>query len=361
MKLNILSVAFPFAPVRPDTAGGAEQVLLALDRAIVRAGHRSIVVACEGSRCSGILVETPSMSGTIDDTRRRKGHAEHREAIMRALRVWNVDVVHLHGLDFDAYRPPPEIPALVTLHLPLSWYPDSSFSSRFPRTFFTCVSSSQRNACPSLPNLLPTIENGVETNRLAGARGRGGYALAVGRICPEKGFHLALDAAERAKVPLRIAGQVFPYESHIRYFEEEIRPRLDDRRVHFLGTVGFERKRRLLLHARCLLAPSCVPETSSLVAMESLAAGTPVVAFPSGALVDIVEHGKTGFLVRDTGEMAEAIHACGSLKPEDCREAARNRFSVERMVGSYFDAYERIIDRCGSIRTGDGRDGRILA
>ena len=94
--------------------------------------------------------------------------------------------------------------------------------------------------------------------------------------------------------------------------------------------------------ARCLLVPSLVPETGSLVAMEALACGTPVVAFPAGALTEIVEPGVTGFLVNDAREMAEALVMAEKIDPERCRAAARRRFSLDRMVERYFAVYQRL-------------------
>jgi glycosyltransferase involved in cell wall biosynthesis len=175
----------------------------------------------------------------------------------------------------------------------------------------------------------------------AGRHAKRGFALMLGRICPEKGVHLALDAAHRAGIPLLVAGEVFPYEAHQRYFEDEVRPRLDNQR-RFLGPVGFARKKRLLNAARCVLVPSLAPETSSLVAREALAAGTPVVAFPNGALRDAIDHGRTGFLVEGAAEMADAIQACSRLDPATCRAVARERFGAERMIAAYFDLYLRL-------------------
>ena len=118
-------------------------------------------------------------------------------------------------------------------------------------------------------------------------------------------------------------------------------PRLDRRR-RYLGPVGFIRKRRLLAAARCLLVPSLVAETSSLVAMEAAACGTPVIAFRSGALPEVVEDGRTGFLVDDVDGMAEAIRRVDRIDPAACREAARRRFSNRRMAAAYLDRYQML-------------------
>jgi glycosyltransferase involved in cell wall biosynthesis len=107
----------------------------------------------------------------------------------------------------------------------------------------------------------------------------------------------------------------------------------------FIGPVGVSRKRRLLAGARCLLVPSLVPETSSLVTMEALACGTPVVAFPSGALPEIIEDGRTGFLVEGPREMARAMRHVEYIDREACRRAARDRFSAHRMIGGYMQLY----------------------
>lgn len=341
MSLTVLSVAYPLAPVGPDSVGGAEQVLTLLDAGLVRAGHHSIVVACEGSTTEGTLLATSRVRGPLDGPARHFVQDQHRTAIERALREWPVDIVHLHGIDFDRYLPSPGVPALVTLHLPPGWYRPEVFQLDRPRTYLHCVSAAQRRTCPPGATLLPDIENGVPADLLAVPVHKRNFALALGRICQEKGFHIAMDASKRAGIPLLLGGEVFPYEEHVRYFREEIVPRLG-RPCRFIGPVRLKRKRRLLCAARCLLVPSLAPETSSLVAMEALACGTPVIAFPSGALADIIENEKTGFLVRDEREMAQAISVVKHLDPGVCRRVASERFTAEKMIERYLSLYQRL-------------------
>lgn len=342
MALTVLSVAYPFAPVGPDSVGGAEQVLSHLDRALVGAGHRSLIVAREDSTVAGELFPVPVASGPIDEDTRAGIYGHQRRAIEAALRDQAVDLVHLHGIDFDRYLPPPGVPALVTVHLPPDWYPESALRPARPRTYLHGVSQSQHENFPPGAPVLPPIPNGVPVEALAARHAKRGFALCLGRICPEKGFHHALDAAKLAGTPLLLAGEVFPYPAHEDYFRTEIEPRLDGPR-RFIGPVGLRRKRRLLTAARCLLVPSLAQETSSLVAMEALACGTPVVAFRAGALPEIVEHGRTGFLVNDERELASAIGAASGLLPEDCRAAARERFDLRGMVTRYFGLYRQMV------------------
>lgn len=341
--LTVLSVAYPFAPVSPDTAGGAEQVLARIDQALVRAGHRSVVVAREDSAPRGELVPVSDPGGEVTDRVRAAVHAEVRAAVQEALIRFPVDVIHMHGIDFHRYLPAAGVPALVTLHLPPSWYPPEVFAIARPETYLHCVSPLQQSGCPPGARLLPPVPNGVDVERLAAPVSRRGFALALGRICPEKGFDHALDAARRAGVPLLLAGEVYPYAEHRRYFREQIRPRLDGAR-RFIGRAGLRRKRRLLSAARCLLVPSLADETSSLVAMEALACGTPVIAYRKGALPSIVDDGRTGFLVDGVEAMAEAIRAAGRIDPDECRRAARERFSCGAMIDLYFDTYRLLAD-----------------
>jgi glycosyltransferase involved in cell wall biosynthesis/CelD/BcsL family acetyltransferase involved in cellulose biosynthesis len=343
MSLTVLNVAYPLAPVGPDAVGGAEQILSAVESAVVGGGHHSLVLACEGSSCRGRLYPVPRPGGVITAAERATMADRYRAALADIVADAEVDVVHCHGVDFHHYLPEAPVPVLATLHLPTQWYPPEALVPTRPRTFLNCVSRAQRRASPPSPALLGEIENGVDLGLLRPDDTREDYALVMGRICPEKGMHLALAAAHQADVPLLIAGEVFAYPEHARYFEREIVPRLDQHR-RFIGPVGRAQKARLLARARCLLVPSLVDETSSLVSMEALACGTPVVAFPKGALPDLVSHGVTGFLVNDVDEMARAIGATRPAQAQACRQVALAHFSQDTMCARYLSLYRRLVE-----------------
>ncbi len=346
MSLTVLSVGYPLARVSPDATGGSEQILSILDRALVAAGHRSIVVAPEGSSVAGDLTPIAWADGVLDDVAKSDAQARNRAAIATVLARETVDLVHLHGIDFHHYMPAPGPLVLATLHLPPTWYSPEALCPRRPDTWLNAVSASQHAACPASPCLLPPIENGIPVSKLRARHAKRRFALFLGRICPEKGVHLALQAAHRAGVALLVAGELYPYAAHRDYFEAEVRPLLDRHR-RSMGPVGFARKRRLLTAARCLLVPSLAEETSSLVAREAAACGTAVIAFPNGALRDTVVPGRTGFLVETADAMARAIAESGSIDPEACRAVARARFDETRMIADYFDLYRRLARTSG--------------
>src|SRR5262245_59401456 len=132
MGLTVLSVAYPFATVSRDASGGSEQVLTHLDRALVEAGHRSLVIAPEGSTIRGALIAIEATPGPLDERAMRQGRALCRRALARVLDRQPVDLVHFHGLDFYFYLPAPGLPILTTLHLPIDWYPRSALWTSRP-------------------------------------------------------------------------------------------------------------------------------------------------------------------------------------------------------------------------------------
>jgi glycosyltransferase involved in cell wall biosynthesis len=294
------------------------------------------------------LVSVPRVSRADDARARAAAHATHRRTIEAAISRYSVNLVHCHGVDFDAYLPSEAVNVLITLHLDPTSYAQSALVAKRRGTFFNCVSRNQHARCSKTPNLLAPIANGVDVDRLRpDAQTRRRHALLLARICPEKGIHLAIEAAKMADSDLVIAGEIFPYAHHERYFAEEVQPRLDLRRL-FVGPVGFEAKRKLLQSARCLLVPSLVEETSSLAAMEALACGTPVITFRRGALPEIIESGVTGALVDSVEEMAAAIVTADSFQAATCVSAADQRFSAARMTGEYVRLYESLAERRGA-------------
>ena len=346
VRLTVLSVSYSLGRVSERTAGGAEHILLTLDRHLTNCGHRSLVIAPGGSRSRGLLLPTPPISHQIDVFSQRRARFNHAIAIERALARFPVDVIHLHGVDFFDYLPDTAVPVVVTLHLPLSWYPPAALNLRPPWVYLVCVSRSQQDAVINTSTNTRVISNGVVVEKERLTRRKGEYVVSMGRICPEKGFHVAMDAASAAGVPLYLAGEVAGYPEHRAYFKGKILPRLG--RLHrFLGPVSGERKRKLLAGARAVLVPSRVPETSSLISMEAMGSGTPVIAFRQGALEEIVTDTETGYLVTSVEEMANAILRADEIDPLRCIAEAKARFSEERMAATYLGLYQEAAEgRC---------------
>lgn len=347
MPLTVLSVAYPFAAVGPDAVGGSEQVLAELDRELVSSGNTSLVVACFGSQTAGRLfpVSLPD-NDFLDEVDRRAINTQFKNTIERVLATYPVDLIHMHGLNFYEYIPATSVPILVTLHLPISWYPQEVLHRCHRTLQLQCVSETQRLSCPPQLRDVPVVTNGVAIPHTLKSS-KSDFAIALGRVCPEKNQHAALEAGSLAHTRVLLGGQVFPYKDHQRYFEEKLAPLLKSNGSgvshEFLGPLAPAQKQDLLASAKCLLHPTVAPETSSLVAMEAMAAGTPVIAYRSGALPEIVEHGETGFLVDGVKEMADAIGKVDTIHPETCRAVAARRFSKARMVESYLRLYRTLV------------------
>lgn len=340
--MNVLAVTDPLALIGSDAVGGAEQLVAALDGALVAAGHGSVVVAAAGSRCAGELVTTPEVTDTSCEAGAR-ALAATRDLVEETLATHHIDVVHFHGHDMLGVLPRTELPIVATLHQPPAWYPTRVFAKHQPAVRFTCVS---HNQCRSFFGDMPVevIPDGVDLELFAPVAKKDDYIVGLGPLSPQKGFHLALEAARLARVPCRLAGSSSASPAHQQYFRDSIVPRLDGERV-FVGPVGGLRKRVLLARARALVVPSLVDETSSLAAMEAMACGTPVIAMRRGALPEIVEHGVTGYLVDGFLDMVDAIANIDAIAPDACRAAAEERFNGQVMQQAYLGLYERMLDQ----------------
>ncbi|MDQ2842605.1 MAG: glycosyltransferase family 4 protein [Acidobacteriota bacterium] len=342
IPLTVLSVAYPLMTVGPDAGGGAEQILHLVDQGLVHAGMRSLVIAAKGSNVQGQLIATPAATGEITEAIRNEAHKGHALRIATVLAQNKVDLIHYHGLDFFSYwASHSDVPQLATLHLPVDWYPPAIFGN--PGFSMNCVSKTQVASVPE-NHSIPVIANGIRVHSFHFAPVKQDYLLWLGRVCPEKGTDIALSIAHHLNLPLFIAGPVHPFPTHEAYFVEQIKPFLDDSRC-YLGPVGLKKKSELLANARCLLVPSLAAETSSLVSMEALSSGTPVIAFRSGALPEIIESGVTGFIVDSEEEMAQAVTRTKEISSKICRSVAENRFTSDRMLSGYLDLYSSLIAR----------------
>jgi glycosyltransferase involved in cell wall biosynthesis len=330
--MKILQVAYPFEPVSDRSAGGTEQIVWALDRELDRMGCRTTVLAREGSRVHGRLMRSASAGASYEQSCR-----ELDIALDALLGAEQFDVVHNQGSHVDrAWRG--AVPLLTTLHLARTLYGTESPVRTGARRAYNLVSDAQRREYPELAPPLPVVPNGIALDCFQPALRRGGYALAIGRICPEKGFHHAIAAARAAGVPLTIIGKVYGFESHRAYFAAAIAPHLGAA-VRLVEAPPLEAKRALLAGARCVVIPSEIAETSSLVAMEAAASGTAVICFCRGALPEVVVDGRTGYVVEDVPAMAEAIRCSERIDPAVCRAHAESRFSAARMAARYLELY----------------------
>ena len=173
-----------------------------------------------------------------------------------------------------------------------------------------------------------------------------GYLAFVGRIAEEKGPLAAIEVARRSRLPLRMAAKVDPLD--VPYYEEEVEPEMG-RDVDFVGEIEEHEKPAFYAGARATLFPSDWPEPFGLVMIESLAAGTPVVALRRGSVPEVIEHGVTGFICEDVDEMVEATRRIGDIDPDACRQHAE-RFSADAMCRGYAQVYESLLHGRGSAR-----------
>lgn len=345
---RVLLVAYPLLSVTENSAGGAEQVLWALDRELHSRGHYTVVVAANRSQVSGEVFATGEPASAPDE------FAARDEEQTRRIIEWlnssecpQFDLLHDQSGSFWRQADRVPLPVLATVHLPRSFYPEESFSSISANVHFNCVSESQLRTFSELPRLLGYVPNGIALDRFPISEARieaREYVLWLGRICEEKGTHVALDVAHEAGQRIIIAGQVYPFIYHQKYFAREIIPRLKraGTKAHFVSSPSFPEKLDLLRNARVLLLTSLVDETSSMVAMEASACGTPAYGFRRGALPEVVADGVNGRLFNTPEELSDGLRQKIEITPERCRQHADDNFSALRMAARYNELYEGI-------------------
>jgi glycosyltransferase involved in cell wall biosynthesis len=334
LKRRILMVAYPLLPVTESSAGGAEQILWTLERELNARDWHTTVAACEGSSFAGELLATGKAPRVRDGFAERE--KEHTERVVEACATGNFDIVLDHSGHFFRHAARVTGPVLATLHLPRSLYAEGAFEGLAPNVHFNCVSETQRLTFVDIPQVLGVVKNGIAVERFAISRRKADYLLWLGRVCPEKAPHLAIAAAQRAGMPIVVAGQVYPFRWHEEYWEREVKPLIDFDRVRWVKVPSFAEKSKLLRDARALLVTPLVAETTSLVALEAMASGTPVIAFDAGTLPEVVTK-STGFLVKNVEEMALACRKVSEIRALDCREWVQRNYSAKAMADGYED------------------------
>lgn len=319
-----------------------------LEQEIHRRGHCTTVAACSGSKISGELIDTGEVAFTIEQLEERDVQQNSRtlQTIRRRVDTEKkFDLVHDHGGRFWTNSAKFDTPLLLTLHLPRDFYPQGIFDDVPPNVYFNCVSQSQLNSFSDLPRIMGHVPNGIDIDRFPFCETKESYLVWLGRVCEEKGLHIATEVAERASLPLVIMGPSYLFPSHQEYFDEQVQPFLDrNPNFTYVGSPTVAEKASILSKARALLAPSLVEETSSLVSMEAMACGTPVIAFRRGALPEVVIDGVTGLIVDEIDEMVAAVGQIDAISPRACRQHVKKHHQRSRMGHEYERIYEAIVN-----------------
>jgi len=336
--LRVAVVAPPWLELPPDAYGGVESVCSDLVDALVA---RGVEVTLLG----------PGQHGTTAAFRRTGPVADSRlmgralPEVVQAARLPEllgdlaVDVVHDNTLAGPLVGAAHGIPTVVTAHGPVHGDMGEYYRTISARAALVALSDAQRELL-SRARWAATVPNGLRPDRFPFRVAKDGYAVFLGRMSPDKGPVWAIDAARAAGLPLVMAAKCRE-DAEVQYFEHAVAPRLGGD-VAWLGEVGGRRKVELLAGARCLLFPIDWEEPFGMVMIEAMACGTPVVALRRGAVPEVVDDARTGWVCDRPTELAAALLRAHELDPRDCRAAVEERFSDARLAAGYERVYRRV-------------------
>jgi glycosyltransferase involved in cell wall biosynthesis len=318
----------------PHHYGPWEQVTSLLAEGLTAGGVDVTLFATLDSITSGSLdgvcprgyADDPSLDGRVWEAM----HVAHAFG-----RSGEFDLVHSH-LDWLplAFADHCRAPLLTTVH----GFSGAGILPAYARARSSYVSISAADRVPDL-EYVATVHHGIDLSAFPFDPVGGRRLVVFGRIHPDKGTHTAIEIARRAGMPLTICGIV----QDERYFEEEVAPLIDGERVLFLGSVGPERRGEVLGGATALLHPIAFDEPFGLSVVESMACGTPVVAYRRGSMAEVVDEGVTGFLVDSVDAAVAAVARIATVDRAGCRAQAEHRFSADQMVSSYMRIYREML------------------
>ncbi len=344
--MKIALVAPPLLPVPPVRYGGVERIVGVLADGLLERGHDVTLFAPGDSRFAGRLV--PTVPEGLWNEGLQPDPAEHyrRTVELVLAQASDFDVIHSH-LDFNGFEMAEQspVPVISTLHGRTDMDPLAGAVRAHSSVPLVAISTSQRSFVAE-GRWVATIHHGLDFSAVQAGAGGGGYLAFVGRLSPDKGVDATVELARRAGLKLRVAAKVLDAGERMTY-DTIIAPAVAEGVVEFLGELDEAERDTLLGAALATVMLSRWPEPFGLVAIESLATGTPLIASRSGALPEIVEEGIDGFVVDDPIAGAAAVAHIAQLDRARIRARALERFSAARML----DDYERVFEQLA-------RDGR---
>ncbi len=343
--MRIAQIAPLYESVPPLGYGGTERVVSYLTEALQAGRHQVTLFASGDARTSAQLCAGAPRALRLDP-QRGDPVALHLLMIERAFeRASEFDVIHAHldYLTFPVARRC-EVPVVTTLHgrLDLPWI--APVYREFTEQRLVSISRAQRAQLPE-GNWVGTVHHGLPHDLYRFHPDAGRYMAFVGRISVEKRVDRAVEVAARSGVPLRIAAKVDPSDEE--YFRAHVEPLLDHPLVEYVGELGDADKDDFIGNAAALLFPIDWPEPFGLAMIEALACGTPVIAWPHGAVPEIIEDGVSGRIVDSVESAARAIAEIDQIDRRRCRAEFELRFTAERMARDYVKLYTKVISGCG--------------
>lgn len=339
--MRIAQVSPLFESVPPRLYGGTERIVSYLTEELERQGHDVTLFASGDSLTQARLASMCPRSLRLDEKclDQMAHHMLMLEHVFK--RADEFDIVHFHVeyIHFPLSRRQ-EISQVTTLHGRLDIPDLRPLYEEFRDMPLVSISDSQRLPL-SWANWQATVYHGLPLDLYRYYPGQGSYLAFLGRISPEKGVDRAINIAKMTGIPLKIAAKVDRNDQT--YFEEVVKPLLDNSLVEFIGEIGEAEKNTFLGEALALLFPIDWPEPFGLVMIEAMACGTPVIAYRMGSVPEILEEGLTGFIVSTIERGAGIIEELETFDRKRCREIFEERFSAGRMANEYLNVYEDIV------------------
>ena len=339
--MRIAQLAPLWIPVPPYTYGGTELVISWLCDELVRRGHEVTLFATGDSKTKAKLVSVWPTS--LWRANLKSPHAVFSLMYLKLIEMQDqFDIIHDHcefyTCPYSKFLKPPIV---TTLHHPLTEETITLYK-KFSNINFVAISNHQRKHGPGI-NILKRIYHGLPLEKYPFNDRPKDYLLWLSRIGPDKGIAEAIDIAKLSGEKLIISGNILP--QYADYFEFRIKPLIDGKKIQFVGASDFPKKIELFRNAKAFLFPVKRPEPFGLVVIEAMACGTPVIAFRQGSMPELIQDGKTGFLVNSVEEACQVIKKVEKIKRIDCRKWIEENFNLRRMVNRYEKLYKKILKR----------------